>query len=335
MAYKQKGFPAHKGSKQFSGYNKSKAVFLKHEPGHTEEPPEDGIEYGETTWGDWTEGETTNTDSGTTRTDWREGTRSGEKVERRAETPEEKAAYEQYLQDVKDGKVKRNTKYDNQNLREENVVDTSVSAPKGILFFNEGTSNIRTGGSAADVGYTGSMDLKGVNEVGMSQAVSHYTPEIYKNGQYQGRGEKVDVNSLPFSDDEGFQQLLTNFNFELSVLKAQGGEGAWRSGSTVDKARKTEYGKALSSIIGAESPEAQLAAYKKFVRKHPELLQGDGPSDNPLQNQSSGDFVSGQAGKDASARANGASGGNSGGGSSNGSSDEPYKDKAGFIHASF
>jgi len=56
----------------------------------------------------------------------------GDKVEKLAETPEEIAKHEQYLQDVKDGKVERNTRYDDKEV-------TTTKVEKGPDLDYEGT----------------------------------------------------------------------------------------------------------------------------------------------------------------------------------------------------
>jgi len=48
----------------------------------------------------------------------------GAKVEKQATTPEEKAKYQKYLDDVKSGKVKRNTKYDDKKVTTKTTVET-------------------------------------------------------------------------------------------------------------------------------------------------------------------------------------------------------------------
>jgi hypothetical protein len=60
-----------------------------------------------------------------------EGT-SQKKVEKKAETPEEIAAYKKYLKDVKEGKVKRNTKYDKKKHKKtrQEVSETDPEKPK-------------------------------------------------------------------------------------------------------------------------------------------------------------------------------------------------------------
>jgi hypothetical protein len=47
----------------------------------------------------------------------------GAQVEKQATTPEEKAKYQKYLDDVKSGKVKRNTKYDDKKIETETEID--------------------------------------------------------------------------------------------------------------------------------------------------------------------------------------------------------------------
>ena len=47
----------------------------------------------------------------------------GAQVEKQATTPEEKAKYQEYLDNVKSGKVKRNTKYDDKKIETETEID--------------------------------------------------------------------------------------------------------------------------------------------------------------------------------------------------------------------
>ena len=47
----------------------------------------------------------------------------GAQVEKQATTPEEKAKYQKYIDDVKSGKVKRNTKYDDKKIETETEID--------------------------------------------------------------------------------------------------------------------------------------------------------------------------------------------------------------------
>lgn len=293
MAFKQKGFPSHKGvKKNYSGFHKGKAVFKSHVPTHKEGE----MEYSDTEWDDWQKGETTKTDTGTTRTDTRTGVQKGKQVEKFAETPEEKAAYAQYLEDVDAGKIKRNTKYDDREVTDTRTETTENEGPEGNLWFRSGTSNVRTGGTAQDFGYTGGMDVKPDQSFSTGQAIASW-------GGQGGGDNKVDVNSVEFANDPAYQQMLTNLNFELAVHTSDRDLDRYQA---VDRVRDSEGGRALSSILSAGSPEDQRKAFEMYKEQHPELsTQPEGTSGvNPLQNQTSGQFVSGQRASDAASVAN-------------------------------
>lgn len=131
MAFKQKGFSAHAGvAKQHMGSDRGSAVFKKlghpggPDPGgkhgpHAEESPK-SVE-----WDNWVEGEvTTAEDGGTSSTDTRKGIIRGDEVEKRAETPEEIAAYRAWKEG---GGV--NTRYDDQNVTDSRSNKTPGTPP--------------------------------------------------------------------------------------------------------------------------------------------------------------------------------------------------------------
>tara|TARA_R100001015_G_scaffold18345_1_gene11260 strand:+ start:698 stop:1621 length:924 start_codon:yes stop_codon:yes gene_type:complete len=300
MAFRMKGFPKHKGAKAHVGNRKGSAVFEK-QYGSAFPKPGDPKER---------KGETTTTVGDKVYTDWEtnpEGTEESRSwTQDTTYTTPHTAKGDAYYASLTDEQKAEADRKERERLERLNKQDTGVETrpieqpveeARGNLYGRGGTSNVRVHGSGADVGYTGSMEYDPDQDYHMNQAISSYIPEIYdESGKYKGQGKRVNFKDFEFYDDPEFQQLLTNVNFEMAV--SGGGRDAMKG------ARDSDYGKALKAIASAEDKQA---AYEQIKKDFPELVrEGDSaPSVNPLQNQSTGEFVTSGQARDAASRGSG------------------------------
>lgn len=183
----------------------------------------------------------------------------GDKVEKLAETPEEKAKYEQYLQDVKDGKVERNTRYDDKEV-------TTTKVEKGPDLDYEGnlmeeTTGRRLGPQEIRANQRSTKKLqRDIRRAKIKAAKKKgtLTPELRK--QYKQEEAEAEL--------EDFEAAAKNQSTAMASGKS-------RNESLVTGQRERNQGK--------DTPAEQTAEFKRKARRDAANNQNITTSDRPSQ----------------------------------------------------
>ena len=199
------------------------------------------------------------------------GTIPGANVEKIATTPEEIAAYKKYQQGVKDGTIKRNTKYDPINVAVQDMDVREFEPPKETEFTNFSVTVDKMGfeGDFATMDGTAKVDQNDGTpryKFGGGEGVPTFNGEMSRNdierllkeGKFKYKynvdkdGNKVKTNELLMSKDfyeNNYLEQVKQKEFgDAKREKWFADEDAWRNKSRVDMVN--QYNQEIENLNG-------------------------------------------------------------------------------------